>query len=31
MALPMETGRYTFADCLSQEKEERLEIINGKL
>jgi len=30
MALPAEKTRYTFADCLSWEENERIEIINGE-
>ena len=30
MALPAENVRYTFADCLSWEGDERIEIINGE-
>ena len=30
MALPAEKARYTFADCLSWEENERIEIINGE-
>lgn len=31
MALPAERGRYTFADILSYEGNERMELINGEL
>lgn len=31
MALPAEKDRYTFADILSWDKDERIEIINGKI
>lgn len=30
MALPAEKARYTFADCLTWEEKERIEIINGE-
>lgn len=30
MALPAEKARYTFADCLAWEKNERIEIVNGE-
>lgn len=30
MALPAEKDRYTFADCLTWEENERIEIINGE-
>lgn len=30
MALPAEKARYTFADCLTWDEEERIEIINGE-
>lgn len=30
MALPAKKARYTFADCLSWEENERIEIINGE-
>ena len=30
MALPAEKARYTFADCLTWEENERIEIINGE-
>ena len=30
MALPAEKARYTFADCLTWEKKERIEIIDGE-
>ncbi len=30
MALPVEKTRYTFADCLSWDEKERIEIINGE-
>ena len=30
MALPAEKGRYTFADCLTWEEDERFEIVNGE-
>lgn len=30
MALPAEKVRYTFADCLTWEEKERIEIINGE-
>lgn len=30
MALPEEKARYTFADCLTWEEDERIEIINGE-
>ena len=30
MALPTEKARYTFADCLTREENERMEIIDGE-
>ena len=30
MAMPAEKARYTFADCLTWEENERIEIINGE-
>lgn len=30
MALPAEKARYTFADCLAWEENERIEIVNGE-
>lgn len=30
MAMPAEKARYTFADCLTWEENERIEIINGR-
>lgn len=30
MALPAGKARYTFADCLTWDEKERIEIINGE-
>lgn len=31
MALPVEKGQYTFADCLTWDEKEHIEIIDGEI